>query len=1553
IPEGLADKWENEWRSLEYWGKRVPFAGELLQYAELVNIGLLAYKLQDNTITSKELWKLKEFSDRARRKTSFWFKVSDVVEQGLQFIPEMIASAGIGKAAQEGTQKALAAGLRRVVGKEIRDKIIDKMAVRGMIKVGGKIAEMGVRTIVSRPTAMLAGYARERLPEYEIIERDGTLSGIFKKEGRDKWSAGIRAVVNEFIEVGSELGAFGLYDIPLGTAGKKLREQMVKYGLIRAMKKINPNIPPGKLARAMEKGAWHGVLGEMGEERVGEIARTLILGDEYNLPTLEQLMVELVGFSVLGGPAQIESALQAKKAKRAQVELDQRSTNEVARRVLDNVISAHQRRIQQNAAMLDAVVERTGEQIFEPGREFQEVDATGLIRDWVPQDEADIIEEDAREMNERLRADARQSKDAMLTELIPDAPSSGKTDTEIITSLERSGLDPIDIANMTSGERRVRYDAFETGEEIEPIALKAFASQEPSKTITPPTPTEGVQKPKVVQPAPARAEEPAPAKEVKIAPRELTDGEKFSAFVSDLKSDELNVLKPADIHEFAPDQTGSLEKSKKGIRKRISDGLKEKQLREPTAAPSLEIAEGKFSLSAVYNALGVEHEAIIKSPVRDPARAERLTTSEVSSHIEKVKSFLVGVNEVIQHVSDKKKREIAEKQLKGAREPYADARKAHRESKFKEAIGLADQAITWAHKALGAVQIQLAKDMTAKQERATKAIEARKVAAAPAVAAIQKAEAEVAEAPSPAPSVPSPTTGKRRAKKKVTAPIPRKQTPADRKIERETKRAEEHEETYPNTTQLGVIERMYEAGFAPETGEIFADGTVEIWSSGKIKYLSPAGVLTEAASAEVTAQMEGREVKPPKEEKKEVKEDRTPDLDDSGNIKSDNFEAGAEPETASAAAQGQIKVGDTVKLRDGRSGKIARIDPPSRAGDLPWYIVLTDTGRELLHTNDIAFDNVPEAHLRRSALNSVSNLKHQYESITAIIEARGSTMSADILSRFKLKQEQLLNQITTHPNYRPTLLRHGKSVAKKKRLSMAEVTGHPAIKELSDSFVVPVIFLAGPENMPETTIDDLALREQVLRASTPGSPVKGAMRRDRQVVYVFTTSHTTIEDVVETILHEAIGHVGILNLVASGNLPEKEFFSIVLGHRKLAAQARRNEEFGMSAGMAAEEAFADFAQRDEIPQSVWDRMVALIMRALRTIMPSLKTSDAELKRLVSRAIKAASRPDITPTVQQANLERWAAGSIVRDSDGKLIVQHHGSLRDFNEFEFGDIGFHFGTSGQAKYRARQMSYIARGLEIEGVLPPTFIKPFYLNIKNPLRTSDLFDRMEPSKALFHLYDELQAITTPQYDQVLGILQDLSDASAEYEFDVGEEMPLEQQLGYFKEAFRQMQNALKENGYDGIVYENRIEGEGNSYIIFDSNQAKSPTENIGLYQTEMKNTLFRLQAHHGTGQKLTKGAFDTGFVGEGEGVQAFGWGLYFTSKEAIAKEYAASGYRARQPRDTILFDGIDTVPIASFEAAYVVEVIRIQARKSGVSESDVKDEIIKRIQTLLSYR
>lgn len=93
------------------------------------------------------------------------------------------------------------------------------------------------------------------------------------------------------------------------------------------------------------------------------------------------------------------------------------------------------------------------------------------------------------------------------------------------------------------------------------------------------------------------------------------------------------------------------------------------------------------------------------------------------------------------------------------------------------------------------------------------------------------------------------------------------------------------------------------------------------------------------------------------------------------------------------------------------------------------------------------------------------------------------------------------------------------------------------------------------------------------------------------------------------------------------------------------------------------------------------------------------------------------------------------------------------------------------------------------------------------------------------------------------------------------------------------------LKEQGFDGV------NNGGEEYIVFDPQNIKSATGNIGSFKPSNHDIRFR-RAWHGTPYGgIEKEGFKLHAIGSGEGAQVFGWGMYFAGVREVAE-----GYRSR---------------------------------------------------------
>lgn len=183
---------------------------------------------------------------------------------------------------------------------------------------------------------------------------------------------------------------------------------------------------------------------------------------------------------------------------------------------------------------------------------------------------------------------------------------------------------------------------------------------------------------------------------------------------------------------------------------------------------------------------------------------------------------------------------------------------------------------------------------------------------------------------------------------------------------------------------------------------------------------------------------------------------------------------------------------------------------------------------------------------------------------------------------------------------------------------------------------------------------------------------------------------------------------------------------------------------------------------------------------------------------------------------------WFGDSKVVDEDGNPLVVYHSSDKPIESFR---PYSHFGTSEAANDRAgmlRDFSENVVGRDPER----SSVYPVYLKLENPLEMPDLAsldsNTMEPMEEAQSKYDEEGGDSEPYA------------AAWESETDVSEwlyrnDVITVDEFWEVQYSPAKAMELLKEKGYDGIVYTNAVEDAGSkSYIIFDSTQVKSATNN-----------------------------------------------------------------------------------------------------------------------------
>lgn len=176
-------------------------------------------------------------------------------------------------------------------------------------------------------------------------------------------------------------------------------------------------------------------------------------------------------------------------------------------------------------------------------------------------------------------------------------------------------------------------------------------------------------------------------------------------------------------------------------------------------------------------------------------------------------------------------------------------------------------------------------------------------------------------------------------------------------------------------------------------------------------------------------------------------------------------------------------------------------------------------------------------------------------------------------------------------------------------------------------------------------------------------------------------------------------------------------------------------------------------------------------------------------------------------------------SKVVNANGEPLTVFHATYKDFDTFRQGDIGFHFGTLRAAQNRAYGMPASTTEEEgrkliaTEAVAPDNWDRateisflPISLNIRNPLYIGE---------ELVTMWDSVPDML--QFLKARGFITSEEAAQASANF-------YDPRLGENKyDRFEAVRQLLEAKGYDGIKYENTIEGD-TSWVAFRPEQVKS---------------------------------------------------------------------------------------------------------------------------------
>jgi len=265
-----------------------PFAGDAVELVRLGELGITAQKLlSGEKIDEEQLEDLNEYVERAQRDTTWGYKVADVISEAIPFATELYLTRGLYTVPQKAALKTAKNTLKKLLTKE-GVKLLEKR----LVKMGLKTA-----SVVAGATTQAAATGVIKVPARTVEKQlQATLAG----DEESVYTSAIKAFGEHWVETVSERSG-GLF----GDIAKPFRGSLVKLGLIKAASKANPTKSVSKVRKIVNSLGYHGVIEEMLEERIAEVGHGLLnkagLSDqEFSIPSLEQLSVELAAFSVPG-----------------------------------------------------------------------------------------------------------------------------------------------------------------------------------------------------------------------------------------------------------------------------------------------------------------------------------------------------------------------------------------------------------------------------------------------------------------------------------------------------------------------------------------------------------------------------------------------------------------------------------------------------------------------------------------------------------------------------------------------------------------------------------------------------------------------------------------------------------------------------------------------------------------------------------------------------------------------------------------------------------------------------------------------------------------------------------------------------------------------------------------------------------------------------------------------------------------------------------------------------------------------------------------------------
>ena len=290
----------SKYRTLQYWMRKLPMGGSVEDTVNAINLREAVKNFEAGKETPRDRKVVADSLVRGERESEKgWLRrVGDLATEipgfALTFFATGPAYAGVKGVTATGVQRAIQA-----LGTTATGSMAAKAAMATVPRVAGVAAQTALN-----PVLVAQSVTRRMVDDFALSKDDaGRLGVVVKAEGDGFMTALRKGFLDAGIELGSERAGkvLGLIPLPARVRGLK--------GAIVARYLGKPGNTVAKLQKTIREAGWNGVLGEMFEERVGEVTRAGVgieeLPDYASWGFLEQLSVEGAAFAGIGGASAV------------------------------------------------------------------------------------------------------------------------------------------------------------------------------------------------------------------------------------------------------------------------------------------------------------------------------------------------------------------------------------------------------------------------------------------------------------------------------------------------------------------------------------------------------------------------------------------------------------------------------------------------------------------------------------------------------------------------------------------------------------------------------------------------------------------------------------------------------------------------------------------------------------------------------------------------------------------------------------------------------------------------------------------------------------------------------------------------------------------------------------------------------------------------------------------------------------------------------------------------------------------------------------------------